>query len=153
MTHTVADAGLTQVFPVSTGKIQFFNHSRAVPWHQPSWMTQSTRAECIPMAPPCTSFPTLHLAFLLPYFPSASVSTQSWWQDHHTAWVTRNMAISQPHLCHPRGARSSLCAGLLSAQKHRLPNTCTQAIWARQSHGSRLLKWAWGFASPFRPWP
>lgn len=74
--NTIADVGLTQVFPVSTGKIQFFSHSRAVPWHQPSWMTQSTKAECIPMAPLCTSAPTLRVTLLLPYFPFASASIQ-----------------------------------------------------------------------------
>lgn len=108
--NTVADAGLTQVFPVSTGKIQFFSRSRAVAWHQPFWMTQSTKGECIPMAPLCTSIPTLHLTFLLPYFPFASASTQSWWQGHYRAWGTRNMAISQLHLWHPHLAEElALC--------------------------------------------
>lgn len=73
----------------------------------------------------CTSIPTLHLIFLLPCFAFASASIQSWWQEHHNAWGTRNMAIPLPHLWHPHLARSLLCAGLPSAQKHRLPNTCT----------------------------
>lgn len=151
--NTIADAGLTQVFPVSTGKIQFFSHSRAVPWHQPSWMTQSTKAECIPMAPLCTSVPTLRVTLLLPYFPFASASIQT---DGGRGSTVHGRQETWPP---PRPTsdilswlRSLLCAGLPSAQKHRLPYTCMWAMWASQSHGSRLLTWAWGFASPFRHW-
>lgn len=137
--NTVADAGLTQVFPVSTGKIQFFSYSRAVPWHQPFWMTQSIKGECIPMAPLCTYIPTLHITFLLPYFPFILASVQGWWQGHRSAWGTRNMTSPSSTCDILTWLRSLLCAGLPSAQKHRLPSTCMWVTWASLSHGSRVL--------------
>lgn len=72
--HTVAEPGLTQVFSVSTSKIQFFRRSRASPWHQPSWMTQSTKAECIPMAPRSAHPPLLPACSIL--FLTLSISIQ-----------------------------------------------------------------------------
>lgn len=150
--NTVADAELTQVFPVSTGKIQFFSCSRAVPWHQSSWMTQSTKAECVPMAPICTSIPTLRLSSYsishLHQLPSRVGDKGTSVHGGHETWPSPSSTSDSL-----TWLSSLLCAGLPSAQEHRLPDTCMWAIWASQTHGSRLLTWAWGFASPFRPWP
>lgn len=102
--NTVAEPGLTQVFPVSTSKIQFFSCRRAAPWHQPSWMTQSTKAEHIPMAPL-----SAHLSLLSACLCSYPVPSPEH-QHHRSAWETWSMDISQPHLSRPHLAEEpALC--------------------------------------------
>lgn len=152
--HTVAEPGLTQVFPVSTSKIQFFSRSRAAPWHQPSWMTQSTKAEHIPMVPLLHIHPCSPPGFAPTPFPAPSISIQ----PEPVAGAPQCLGDKKHgHVSAPSHVlawpRSLLCAGLPSAQQHGLPYAPVWVVWASRSHGSRLLTWGWGFASPLRPLP
>lgn len=115
-------------------------------------MTQSTKAECIPMAS-LSSHPSLLSTCLCSY----SVPIPE--HQHPPRAGGRGTAVCGGQETKPPPSpisniltwlSSLICAELPSAQKHGLPYAY---VWASQSHTPSLLTQEWIFASPLRPLP
>lgn len=116
-------------------------------------MTQSTKAECIPMAP-LSAHPSLLSACLCSHpvpSPEHQHPARAGGRGNTAPWGQKMWPSPSPISHVLTWRRNLLCVGLLSAQKHGLSYTCTWAVWDRHSHSSRLLTPGLGLCKPPQP--